>query len=140
MNPALRNTADLAGRILLAWLFLSSGLAKIGDYSSTVGYMAMFGLPGFLLPPAIAVEVLGSLALIVGWQTRWAAFLLAGFTVVSAVVFHANFADKNQMIHFWKNIALGGALLFVVAHGAAGWSLDARRSKIAAGAREPQFA
>ncbi len=141
MNPALRNAADLAGRILLAWLFLSSGLAKISDYSGTVGYMAMFGLPGFLLPPTIVVEVLAGLALIVGWQTRWAAFLLAGFTVLSAVFFHNNFADQNQMIHFWKNIALAGGLLYVVAHGAAGWALDSRRSGQAAkGNREAGFA
>jgi putative oxidoreductase len=140
MNPALRNAADLAGRILLAWLFLSSGLGKIANYSGTVSYMGMFGVPGFLLPPAIAVEVLAGLALIAGWQTRWAAFLLAGFTVVSAIFFHNNFADQNQMIHFWKNIALAGGLLFVVAHGAAGWALDARRSKIAKSGREAQFA
>ena len=85
--------------------------------------------------------MLAGLALIVGWQTRWAAFLLAGFTVLSAVFFHNNFADQNQMIHFWKNIALAGGLLYVVAHGAAGWALDSRRSGQAAkDNREARFA
>lgn len=140
MNTSLRNAADLAGRVLLAWLFLSSGVGKVADYAGTVGYMNMFGLPGFLLPPTIVVEVLAGLALAIGWQTRWAAFLLAGFTVVSAWFFHNNFADQNQMIHFWKNIAIAGGLLTVFANGAAGWALDARKPQAVAARSERQFA
>lgn len=128
MNPALHNASDLLGRILLASLFLLSGLGKVADYSGTVGYMAMFGLPGFMLPPAIAVELLAGLALLLGWQTRAAAFLLAGFTVVSALFFHRDFGDQNQMVHFLKNISITGGLLVVFAHGAAGWALDNRKA------------
>src|ERR1700676_4811119 len=79
--------SDLGGRILLSVLFLLSGLGKIGAYAGTAGYMSSFGVPGALLPVVIATEVLGSLAIIVGWKTRVAAFLLAGFSLLSDFIF-----------------------------------------------------
>ena len=77
-----------------------------------------------LLPLVIAVEVLAGLAVILGWNTRLAAFLLAGFSLLSAVLFHANFGDQTQMIMFMKNLALAGGFLMIVSHGAGPWSID----------------
>ena len=79
-----------------------------------------------LLPIVIAVELLGGLAIILGWHTRIAAFLLAGFSLVSAVLFHANFGDQMQMIMFMKNLALAGGFLMLVSLGAGPWSIDNR--------------
>src|SRR5690348_17354147 len=109
MNTKLANVAELSGRILLASLFLASGLSKIGNYDGTAGYMHAMGVPGLLLPLVIALEVGGSLAIIAGFQTRVAAFLLAGFSLVSAAIFHSNFADQIQMIMFLKNVSIAGA-------------------------------
>ena len=119
--------ADLAGRILIAAIFLVAGLNKIGGYEGTQGYMAAMGVPGMLLPLVIALEVIGAIAIIVGWRTRLFAFLLAGFSVVSAAIFHSALGDQTQFLLFMKNLAMAGGFLFLVARGAGAWSLDARR-------------
>ena len=118
------NGAEFGGRLLLAILFLISGLGKIGAYSGTAAYMASQGVPGALLPVVIATEVLGAVAIIAGWQTRLAALALAGFTVLSAFLFHNNFADQVQAIMFLKNVSIAGGFLLLVAHGAGAWSVD----------------
>jgi putative oxidoreductase len=125
----LRSTTELFGRILLMSLFLLSGLGKIGAYTATAGYMASVGVPGALLPLVIAVEVLGSIAIILGWQTRVVSLLLAGFTLASGVLFHNNFADQIQMVMFFKNLSIAGAFLMLAANGAGALSLDARKRK-----------
>jgi putative oxidoreductase len=124
----------LAGRVLMAVLFLMSGLGKIAAPAATQGFIAAVGLPA---PEAsyfgaVAVEVMGALLLVFGFQVRAAAIVMAVFTFVTALVFHKNFADQNQMIHFMKNIAIVGGLLQVAAFGAGRFSLDARRSRNAA--------
>lgn len=119
---------ELAGRVLLASLFLLSGLTKISGYGATAAYMASVGVPAILLPIVIATEVLGSLAVILGWHTRIAAFLLAGFTLIAAILFHNNFGDQIQTIMFLKDVAITGAFLMLVANGAGGLSLDHRRA------------
>jgi putative oxidoreductase len=121
--------AELGGRILLAAIFLISGLGKIGAYAQTAGYMSAVGLPGALLPAVIAFEVLGAIAIIVGWKTRLTAILLAGFTLVSGLLFHSNFADQIQMIMFLKNVSIAGGFLLLAAHGAGALSLDRRFAK-----------
>ncbi len=118
--------ANLAGRILLAHIFLLAGLNKITGYSGTQGYMEAMGVPGMLLPLVILLEVGGALALIVGWQTRWAAYALALFSIVSALIFHSNLSDQIQMILFMKNLAMAGGLLVLAANGAGAFSLDQR--------------
>ena len=123
-----QNLADLLGRVLIAAIFLAAGLNKISGYDGTVGYMESMGVPGALLPLVIALEVLGAVAIIVGWRTRLFAFLLAGFSVVSAVIFHRALGDSMQFILFMKNVAMAGGFLFLVARGAGEWSLDARRA------------
>ena len=125
----LTNIAELSGRTLLASLFLLSGLGKLGAYSGTAAYMASQGVPGGLLPLVIATEVLGSLVIILGWKTRVVALLLAGFTAITALVFHNNFADQTQMIMFMKNVAITGAFLLLVVHGAGPLSIDQRFSR-----------
>jgi putative oxidoreductase len=121
--------SEHGGRILLSVLFLLSGLAKIGAYAGTAGYMSSFGVPAALLPVVIATEVLGALAIIVGWQTRAAAFLLVGFSLLSAVIFHTHFSDQIQMIMFLKDVSIAGGFLLLVAQGSGPLSIDRRLSK-----------
>ena len=123
-----QNFVELLGRILLAALFLIAGLGKIGGYAATQGYMESMGLPGALLPLVIALEVGGALAIIAGWRTRLVAFLLAGFSIVSALVFHRALGDQVQFVMIMKNFSIAGAFLVLVARGAGDWSLDARRA------------
>lgn len=124
----MNNAIILAARVLLAQIFLISGFGKLGaGYAGTQAYMEAMGIPGMLLPLVIALEIGGGLALIAGFMTRWAALALAGFTVVSAVLFHANFGDQTQTIMFMKNLAMAGGLLLLYVHGAGSYSVDARR-------------
>lgn len=135
MFQAMQSPFSLIGRLLLAALFLPAGLSKIGGFDGTVGYIASAGLPMPQLAAvvAIAVEVLAPTALILGWGTRWAALVLALFTLVATLGFH-NFwampADQAylQQLMFFKNIAVVGGLLVLAAHGAGALSLDARRA------------
>jgi putative oxidoreductase len=121
---ATRDVAELGGRILLASLFVLSGLSKIGGYAATAGYMVALGVPAALLPLVIALELGGGLAIAFGWKTRLVAFLLGGFTMVAALVFHNNIADQIQQIMFLKNVSISGAFLMLVANGAGALSLD----------------
>jgi putative oxidoreductase len=126
---ALADAASLVGRVFLSAIFVISGVSKIAAPAATIGYIESAGLPlaplGFAL--AVIVEILGGLALIAGYRTRLVAAGLAGFTLATALAFHGNLADQNQFIHFFKNIAMVGGLLQVVAFGAGRFSLDARR-------------
>lgn len=118
--------ANLVGRILMAHIFLLAGINKITGYSGTQGYMESMGVPGMLLPLVILLEIGGALALIVGWQTRLAAYALAVFSIVAALIFHSNLSDQIQMILFMKNWALAGGLLVLAANGAGAFSLEQR--------------
>ena len=118
------------GRLLIAIIFVMAGLDKIGGFAGTQGYMEAMGVPGELLPLVIALEIGGGLAIIVGWQTRLAALALAGFSLLSALMFHANFADQMQMIMLMKNFAITGGLLFLVANGPGAWALDNRKKAL----------
>ena len=124
---AIQTLSAPLGRLLLALIFIVSGVGKIGAYAGTQAYMDSMGVPGVLLPLVIALEILGGLAIIVGWQARIAAFLLAGFCLLSAVLFHGNIGDQGEQIQFLKNLGLAGGFLLIVAHGAGAWSLDNRR-------------
>ena len=114
------------GRVFIATIFFMSGINKIFGYAGTQGYMEAMGISGELLPLVIIVEVLAGLAVIIGWKTRLAAFILAAFSIVTAVLFHANFADQIQFIMFMKNLAIAGGLLFLVANGPDAYALDNR--------------
>jgi putative oxidoreductase len=123
---AVQKVSELGGRILLSVLFLLSGLGKVGAYAGTSAYMSSLGVPGALLPLVIATEVLGALAIIVGWKTRVTAFLLAGYSLLTAVIFHSNFGDQIQMIMFFKNVSIAGGFLLLMANGAGPLSIDRR--------------
>jgi putative oxidoreductase len=120
----MNNIIELAGRVLLGHIFLLAGINKISSYEGTAGYMEAMGVPGMLLPLVIILEIVGGLALIIGFRTKWAALALAGFTVLAAVLFHADFSDQMQMILFMKNWAITGGLLLVYVYGAGELSLD----------------
>jgi putative oxidoreductase len=120
---------ELAGRILLAILFLLSGIGKVGAYSATAAFMSASGVPGALLPLVIATEIGGALAIVAGWNTRLVAFLLAGFCLLSALAFHRNFADQAQMVNFLKNVSIAGGFLLLVAYGPGPLSIDRRSSR-----------
>jgi len=127
MQNTLNDTASLLGRILLSVIFIWSGYGKILGYAATVGYMEKFGVPGVMLPLAIALELAGGILLVIGWQTRYVAIALAVFTVVAAILFHSNFGDRNQMIHFTKNLAIAGGFLALFVSGPGRWSVDGWR-------------
>ena len=115
-------------RVLLAQLFLVSGIGKVEAYAATQGYMASMGVPGSALPLVIVLELGGAAALLVGLLTRWVALGLAGFCVGSALLFHLNFADPAQAINFMKNISIAGGMLVLYVHGAGEFSVDAVRA------------
>jgi putative oxidoreductase len=125
------NMTDLAGRGLIAAIFLIAGIGKISGYAGTQGYMQTMGVPGALLPLVIALEILGAIAVIAGYRTRLVAAALAAFTLAAAFLFHGG-ADQMQRIMFLKNLAVAGGFLFLVARGAGDWSLDARRRQLTA--------
>ena len=131
----MNNALNLIGRILLAALFLPAGLSKLSGFEGTVGYIGSVGLPlgSVAAAAAIAVEILGSIALIVGFQTRIAAAVLAVFTVVASVFFHAFWAAAPeqafvQQLMFFKNIGVIGGLLVLASSGAGAWSIDAKKA------------
>ncbi len=115
---------QLVGRIMLALIFILAGVGKIMDPAGTAGYMQAMNVPTALLWPTIALEVLGGIAIAIGFKTRYAAFALAGFSVLAAVLFHANFADQMQMILFLKNIAMAGGLLLLATSARTAFSID----------------
>ena len=126
----LQDLSAPIGRIFLAAIFIMSGMGKITNYAGTQGYMDAMGVPGVMLPLVIILEVLGGIAIVIGFKARFVAFLMAGFSVVSAILFHADFGDQTQLNMFMKNIAIAGGFLLIVAHGAGAYSLDNRQTKI----------
>ena len=125
-----------AGRLMIGLPFAMSGLSKLGAYSATIGMISAVGLP---VPPlafavSVAIELGGGLLLIVGYRARYVAAALALFSLATALSFHSNFADQNQMIHFLKNVMMAGGLLQIAAFGAGALSIDNRRKTDALGA------
>jgi putative oxidoreductase len=122
--------AAVAGRVLISLIFLISGIQKIGDYAGTVQEIQSAGLPFPVLAyiVAVIVEIGVALAVLLGFRTRLAAAVMCVYTLAAALSFHAHFADPNQAIHFWKNIAIAGGFLMIVAFGAGALSIDARNS------------
>ena len=129
MNPTLTNVFSLASRLLLAFIFVMAGWGKLNGIDGTAGYMASAGIPlaGVLIYLVILTELGGGILIAIGYQTRIVAFLMAGFTILSALVFHFNFGDQMQAINFMKNVAIAGGFLSLVANGAGAWSLDGRK-------------
>lgn len=129
-STAFSASASLAGRTLLSAIFILSGISKVSAPAGMIGYIESVGLPfpTLALALAVLVELVGGIALILGYRTRLVATALAVFSVATALAFHNQLGDQNQFIHFFKNIAMAGGLLQVVAFGAGRFSLDARRA------------
>ncbi len=117
---------NLAARLMMACIFLVAGWGKVMHYAGVQGFMASSGIPGALLPLVIAVEIGGALALVLGFQTRLAAFLLAGFSLLAATLVHLHPGDEEQMIVFMDNLAMAGGLLLFAQYGGGAFSVDGR--------------
>jgi putative oxidoreductase len=126
-SPAMADAAKLIGRLMLAAMFILGGWGKIGGYEGTLKYMASGGVPGFVLPLVIALELGGGLLIAIGWQTRLVALALAGFTLLASLLFHWKPGDAVQYLFFMKNLAVAGGFLVLFASGAGRYSLDGRR-------------
>ena len=118
------NFIELLGRIFLSAIFLINGFGKIFHYEGTIQYMENFNVSGTLIIPAIIVEIVFPILLIIGYQTRFSAFVLSLFTLALAVIFHTDFSDQIQVISFLKNIAIAGGFLIILFRGAGKYSID----------------
>ena len=125
----LQNFAAPAGRFLLALIFFTSGLSKMGQYEGTQAYMEAMSVPGVLLPVVIFTEIAGGLAIMLGWKTKVAAVALAGFRAISTLLFHADFSSQVEMINFMKNFAMAGGFLLLFSQGAGAYALDNRNKQ-----------
>ena len=115
---------EVLGRIFLSAIFLINGVGKIFNYEETIQYMENFNVSGNLIIPAIIVEILFPILLIIGYQTRLSALILSLFTLTLAVIFHTDFSDQMQLISFLKNIAITGGFLIILVRGAGKYSID----------------
>ncbi len=120
----MTNILDLVARILISALFLLNGIFKISDYDGTIGWMEGFGIPGILLIPAIILELVGPILILLGYKAKIAAGFLSLFCIATAVIFHYDFSDRMQLVSFLKNIALAGGFLFIFINGTKDFSLD----------------
>ncbi|MCB1583954.1 MAG: DoxX family protein [Marinicella sp.] len=122
----IQQHSSFIGRLFLSLLFLIAGINKLTGYEGTAAYMQAMGVPSMLLPLVILTEIGGAIAIMVGFKTRLVAFLLAGFSLLSALLFHFDFNDQMQSILFMKNLAIAGGFLILVANGPGQWALDNR--------------
>jgi putative oxidoreductase len=132
----LAPAAALLGRLLIAAFFVPAGFAKVGDIAGNMAFTASAGLPGWFVFPALALEIVAGLAILIGWQTRWAALALAAFTLAAGVLYHYLPAQSLeggeafvQTLLFQKNLGIAGGLLALAGLGAGAWSLDARQGR-----------
>ena len=126
----MANILDLIGRILISALFLISAFNKIFNLESSMSWMEGFGVPGFFIFPAIAIEMILPVLVIVGYQARIAAGILAIFCLATAFIFHFDFSNQSQLISFLKNIGLAGGFLFIVANGTKDWAVDREKKYV----------
>jgi putative oxidoreductase len=123
-SAPLGATGLAIGRLLLAALFVVEGWGKVRGYSAAAAYMDRFGVPSGLLPAAVALELGGGLLIAVGWQARIAAAALAVFCIATAVLFHHQLSNANQLLHFEKDLAIAGGLLVLAVAGPGPWSVQ----------------
>jgi len=126
----MANLFDLIGRVFISLIFLLSGYNKIFDYGDTSIWMESFGIPGFLLWPAIILEIILPILIIIGYRTQISAVLLAIFCIATAMIFHFDFANQMQTIAFLKNLGLAGGFLFIAAHGPKDWAVDKKKKYV----------
>ena len=126
----MANILDLIGRIFISALFLISALNKIFNLDGSMSWMEGFGIPGFLIFPAIALEIILPILVIVGYQARVAAGILAIFCMMTAFLFHFDLSNQIQLVSFLKNIGLAGGFLFIVANGTKDWAVDREKKYV----------
>ena len=126
----MANVLDLIGRIFISALFLISAFNKIFNLERSMGWMEGFGVPSFLIFPAIAIEIVLPVLIIVGYQARIAAGILAIFCLMTAFIFHFDFSNQSQLISFLKNIGLAGGFLFIVVNGTKDWAVDREKKYV----------
>ena len=115
---------ELLGRILLSLIFLLEGIRKIFYYDGTIEYMESFSVPGYLLPPAIIIEILFPILVIIGYKTKFSAAILSAFALLLAIIFHSDFSNHMQLISFLKNFAISGGFMILYFYGPGKFSLD----------------
>ena len=115
---------EILGRLLLSAIFLINGIGKIFNYEGTIQYMENFDVPGYLIIPAITVEILFPILLILGYYTKFSALILSLFTLALAVIFHTDFSNQMQLMSFLKNIAIAGGFLIIFVYGPGKYSID----------------
>ena len=125
----MANYLDLLARILISLIFLLNGIFKISNYEGTIEWMEGFGLPGILIIPAIILEIVGPILIIIGYRTKFVAAIMSLFCITTAVIFHNDFENQMQLTSFLKNIALAGGFLFLTINGAKKFSIDNRIKK-----------
>ena len=126
----MANVFDLIGRIFISALFLISAFNKIFNLDGSIGWMESFGVPGFLIYPAIVIEIVLPVLVIVGYQARIAAGILSIFCLMTAFIFHFDFSNQIQLVSFLKNIGLAGGFLFIVANGTKDWAVDREKKYV----------
>ena len=126
----MANIFDFIGRILISSVFLFSGYNKIFNYGATVNWMEGFNIPGFLLAPAIAIEIIMPIMLIVGYQSRIASTILALFSIATALIFHLDLSNQTQIIALLKNLGLAGGFIFIAVNGPKDWALDQKKKYV----------
>ena len=126
----MANLFDLIGRIFISLVFLLSGYNKIFNYENTISWMEGFGIPGFLLWPAIVLEILLPIFIIIGYRTQISAIILAIFCLATALIFHNDFANQMQIIAFLKNFGLAGGFLFIATNGPKEWAIDRKKKYV----------
>ena len=120
----MMNILDLCARILISILFFLNGIFKIMNYDGAISWMESYGIPGVLIIPAIILEILGPILIILGYKTKITASILGVFCLATAIIFHNDFNNQMQLTSFLKNIAIAGGFLFLVINGSKKFSLD----------------
>ena len=126
----MANVLDLVGRIFISALFLISAFNKVFNLEGSISWMEGFGVPGFFIYPAIVIEIILPVLVIVGYKARLAAGVLAIFCLMTAFLFHFDFSNQTQLVSFLKNIGLAGGFLFIVANGTKDWAVDREKKYV----------
>ena len=126
----MANIFDLVGRIFISLVFLLSGYNKIFNYDNTISWMEGFGIPGFLLWPAIVLEILLPIFIIIGYRTQISALILAAFCIATALLFHLDFTNQMQTIALLKNFGLAGGFLFIATNGPKEWAIEKKKKYV----------
>ena len=126
---SIENLIDLIARIFISLLFLINGYSKVIYFNGTISWMESYGLPGFFIYPAILLEIIAPLLLIIGYKTKISSVMLAGFCIVTALIFLNDFSEQSQLNGFFKNIGLSAGFLFLAINGSKKFSLDYKLAK-----------